>query len=362
MSAKKNSIKQIRPTSRSQAAAKRPKIKQIVDGAKKKQSHFLSRRPHRSFRLTRRRDYKRSLELPGYIALTKQVMQLLVSRKKTFLLLILTYAGLTALLSTVMAQDTYDQLRELVDSLQEEGELGAVTANLTLFWGVFTGQLAGSSAGAIGSSQQIFSILLGLYTWLATVWLLRAILAGKKPRTRDGVYASGGPVIALAVLMLVLVLQLLPAAVAAIAYGAADSSGLLDQTVILMLFGGGAILLIMLSLYWIVSTFVAMVIVTLPGMYPFKALSLAGDMVVGRRTRLLLRLLWVAVVIMLTWLVVLIPAIILDNLLKTAVPAMSWLPLVPIVALMLMSFSVVFFASYVYILYRKVVDDDAAPA
>ena len=234
-------------------------------------------------------------------------------------------------------------------------------SNLALFWGVLTSQVTGNAA-ASGSSQQIFGVLLGLYAWLAAVWLLRGVLAGKKLRLRDGVYSSGGPVIALAVLLFILLLQLLPAAAAMILYGAADTSGLLDQTAMLMLFGGATVLMAVLSIYWITSTLFAMVIITLPGMYPAQALKLAGDIVVGRRMRILLRLLWAVALLLIVWVVILLPIIVIDGAVKTAVPGLEWVPLVPVTALLLASFSIVFMASYTYIFYRKVVEDDAAPA
>lgn len=323
---------------------------------------FLARRPHRSFRLSARRDYKRSLKLPGYWSLTSRAWGVLARHKRLFFGLVFLYAGLTLLFSSIMSQDTYLQLRQLVDESSEAGLIGAATSNIALFWGVLTSQLSGVTAGELSSSQQIFGMLIGLYTWLAAVWLLRGVMAGKKLRLRDGIYSSGGPVIALMMLALLMLIQLLPAAVAMILYGAADGSGLLDQTVILMLFGGGAILLSTLSAYWATGTLIAMVVVTLPGMYPMQALRLAGDVVVGRRIRILLRLLWAVLLLLLAWLAVLIPVIIIDGALKSAVPGLEWLPLVPIIALLLTSFSIVFFASYIYTLYRKVVEDDAGPA
>lgn len=338
------------------------RVKQLSSGIDNRRKEFLSRRPHRSFKLSRKRDYKRSLKLPGYAVLTKQVFGVIFSNKRIFLGLAFLYAVLTLLFATMMSQDTYTQIREVVDETAESGLIGGVAANIALFWGVFSGQLASISSGAATSSQQIIGLLLSLYAWLSAVWLLRAVLAKRKPRLRDGLYSSGGPVIAILLLTLVFVIQLLPAAVALIIYGAADSSGLLDQTAILMLFGGGAALLSVLSVYWATSTAIAMVIITLPGMYPMQALRLAGDLVVGRRLRILLRLIWAAVLVLLLWLVILMPVIIIDGALKSAIPALEWLPAVPVTALLLASFSVVFMSSYIYIFYRKVVEDDSAPA
>ena len=347
----------------------KPWYKRIVGGLKnklnklkKRRDNYLERRPHRSFRRTRRRDYKRSLKLPGYWSLTVQVLTIINKNKKLLIGLALLYGLLTILLSSMMSQDAYDQIKGVADSASENGLYGAFAVNISLFWGVFTSQLSGASISEVGSSQQIFSVLLGLYAWLAVVWLLRSIMSGKKPRLRDGLYGSGGPVLALVVLLCILAIQMIPAAIALIAYEAADTSGLLDQTAILMLFGGGAILLGVLSLYWMTSTVIAMVVATLPGMYPMQAIKIAGDLAIGRRVRILLRLLWSVVLLFIFWLVILLPVILLDGALKSAIPDLSWLPLVPITAIILMAWSVVFEAAYVYVFYRRIIDDDSAPA
>lgn len=364
-STKKN-IKSKRKTSRPKKAPSKKTIKSWVGFRYQKimewRRNLLSRRPHRSFRRTRRRDYKRSLKLPGYWQLTKEVFDVIRRNLRTLMGLAILYAVLAAILSSIIAQGTYDSLRETIDESNPDQVFGAVVPVLATFWGVFVGQITGSMSSSTNSSQQIFGVMLGLFTWLSTVWLMRAMLAGKKVRIRDGVYSSGGPIIALLFLVAILLIQLIPAAVAIVVYSAASNTGLLDQTVVLMLFGGGAILLITLSLYWAVSTMIAMIVVTLPGMYPMRAVKLAGDLVIGRRVRVVLRVLWMVILLFAVWAVVLIPMIAIDGALKSAVPVLSSLPLIPIVALFLMSLSIVFAASYTYIFYRKMVDDDAAPA
>lgn len=295
--------------------------------------------------------------------MTKQIWTILSKNKRVFLGLALIYSVCVILLSSMMSQETYTQLRELVAEESENGEIISTTvSSLALFWTVFTNQLTGSPTGEVGSIQQVLVILLGLYVWLSVIWMLRAVMAGKRPQIRASLYSSGSPVLALLVLVFVLLLQLVPAAAAVIAYSAADSSGLLNQTASLMLLGGGAILLVTLSLYWATSTLIAMIIIALPGTYPMHALKVAGDLVVGRRIRILLRLLWSLILLLLVWVVVLLPVILLDGALKSAIPGLEWLPIVPATALLLMAFSVVFEASYIYIFYRKVVDDGSKPA
>lgn len=342
----------------------RPKnrLAKMTDNFESRRKDFLARRPHRSFRRTKRRDYARPLKLPGYLSLTKLVTKTIWQNKKTLLTVALVYSLFMILVSSFVSQDVYVSLQDVVKEAKDEGSLGAINSTLTLVSGVVSAHLSGSAYGVTGSTQQIFSVIFGLFAWLTTIWLLRSIMAGGKPKVRDGIYSSGGPVMALVVLAVVFLIQILPAALALIAYSAADSSGLLDQTAILMLFGGAVILLITLSVYWVTSTVIAMIIVSLPGMYPFTALKLAGDLVVGRRLRVLLRLTWMMALVAVLWLIILTIAILFDSALKSVLPALAWFPLVPMIALLLSSVTLVIVASYVYIFYRKVVEDDSPPA
>ena len=97
-------------------------------------------------------------------------------------------------------------------------------------------------------------------------------------------------------------------------------------------------------------------------MYPMQAIRAAGDMVIGRRLRVLYRLLWLAVVVVLAWLLVTIPVILFDSWIKQLVSTVSWLPLVPLTIVIMSSLTLIYVSSYVYLLYRRIVDDDAAPA
>lgn len=323
--------------------------------------NFTSRRPHRSFRVTRRRDYRRSLKLPGYVAFTHHVNTTMWRFRKIFLALAIVYGLLTGVLVGIGSQETYSAL---TDTLQEtgsevfEGNWGQLGQAGLLFASIATSGLTGTPSEA----QQIYAALLVLLVWLTTVWLLRNLIAGHKVRMRDGLYSAGAPIVPLFIVSLLMVIQLLPLGLAVIGYSAASASGLLEGGVEAMLFWIAAGLLAVLSLYWIVSTFFAMIVVTLPGMYPGRALRTAGDMVVGRRVRILLRLLWMLLVIALAWAIVLIPFILLDTGVKNLWPAIEWLPIIPVVLLLLGIVSVVWSSAYVYLLYRKVVDDDAKPA
>lgn len=318
---------------------------------------FLNRRPHRSFRLTRRRDYRRSLNIPGYWSLTSEVHRLIWRNKRAFLALIAVMSILTFALSSVMSQDTYQQLRDVMNQAKEGG-IGEVYTTISLFSGVMVSYFSGSGTAG-GNIQQMSGVFLGLLTWLSSVWLTRAILIGKKPKMRDALYSSGSPIIALIIVIGIFLIQMVPAAIAVIVYSALDASGVLNQTPILMAAGGAAILIVSMSVYWATSTVFAMIIITLPGMYPLHALRLSGDIVTGRRVRILLRFIWAVVMIILLWAIILIPTILFDGVLKGWFNDINWLPIVPTVGLILMYASIILMSVYVYMFYRKVVESDS---
>ncbi len=322
---------------------------------------LLGRRPHRSFRRTRRRDYKRSFEIQGYWSFTNYVRATLWKQKRLFGGLILTYLLITIVISGIGAQDAYSNLSSTLKDTGGDvfqGNWGKIgSASLLLLTSVTTGLTPN-----VTQAQSVLGGLAVFFAWLSTVWLLRNVVAGRRVALRDGLYNSGAPVLSTVIVGFVLAIQLLPAAIAILLYNAASYSGLLDSGVAAMLFWIADTLLVLLSLYWVTSTFIALVVVTLPGMYPFQAIKTAGDLVIGRRLRILFRLLWLTLTVVVVWALIVIPIILFDDWLKQLLPAVSWLPLVPLAILTLSSVTIVFAASYIYLLYRKVVEDDASPA
>ena len=322
---------------------------------------FMARRPHRSFRLTRRRDYDRSLKLPGYFAFTKQVRQLLWENKKIFISLVALYGIVTIIFVGTTSQDLFTTLGDTLKETGSEvftGNFGGVAQAGLLF----VATISGASTQTLTEVQQIFAVIIALLTWLTTVWLLRNIMAGHKVTMRDGLYNAGAPIVPSFGVLIVLALQLLPIAVALLGYTAASATGLLEGGIEAMVFWFVVALLVLLSLYWATGTLIAMVVITLPGMYPLQAIRAAGDMVVGRRIRILLRILWMIAGLAVVWILILLPVIVFDTWIKTIFTQIAAVPLVPFVMLVVASFSVVWSASYIYLLYRKVVDDDALPA
>ena len=321
---------------------------------------FLERRPHRSFVRTRRRDYVRQLTIPGYVAFTGEVLRTLKRHQRTFWCLVGLYGFVIFALGGITNQDTYSQIAGLLS--QSKSELGTIGFNTIGQAGLLLLSTYATGPGGLSADQQIYLGFALLLVWLTTVWLLREFLVGRKPRLRDGLYNAGAPIISSLALCGLLLMQLLPVGILAIAYGSLTYVGLAASGFGAMLFWVIATLITVLVLYWATSTIIALVVVTLPGMYPMQALKASGDLVVGRRLRIMYRMIWAQLLIVLSWAVIMIPIIIFDSWLKNAWQPFTSVPVVPFIAAVASAASSVLFAAYVYLLYRKVVDDDTPSA
>ncbi len=327
---------------------------------KKRTRDFLNRRPHRSFRLTRRRDYKRGLKLPGYWAFTGQVVAQLQQHRKLFIAVALFYAILGIVIGNMTSQETYDKIGDLLHEGGQdifEGQWGAMVQAALLSVVAING-----ASQNMTDVQQVYAVLLFLLVWMTTVWLHRDLLAGGTPRARDGFYSASSPLVSTVLVTMVLLVQLVPIGLLAVSYASLSSIGVLSDGLGIFLFSMVALPLIVMTLYWITSTFIALVVVTLPGMYPMRALKVAGDLVIGRRLRVLYRLLWLGLTIVIPWLAIMTPIVLLDSWLRNMWSWYAGIPLAPACAMILGAGMTVWASSYIYLLYRKVVDDDSAPA
>lgn len=314
--------------------------------------------PHKSFRFTKRRDAVRSVGLPGYVAFNLEVLRTVWQHKKVFGLLLAIFTVALIVSGSMLSTDTYNALVDVVSSnAQSEDDITGLLPIESA--GILLSALI-SGGSADDASVQIISALIGVFLWLVVVWMLRHLLAGNSVSVRDGLYSAGAPIVSTLVLAVVMLVQLLPAAIAALVFNSAQSTKILDGGVETMVFAIVVGLLIILSLYWIVATVFAAIIATLPGTYPFRALSSASQIVMGRRSSLVLRFIWAGLGVFILWIIVGIPVILLDLWIKSIVPDINWLPIVPGVAIILSVLSGLYMSAYSYLLYRKVVDHDAA--
>ena len=306
------------------------------------------RRPHRSLYMTNKSDSKRGLKIPGYFAFSKQVLQIIWKNRWLFTKFLILYGVLSGLIIGLMSQENFAAFRDALTEASVDG--------FTKWSSLLSNAVGGSSSSTLDTSQQALAVMLFLYGWLTLIWLIRRLMTNDKNKLklRDGLYSSGSPVIALFVVVIIILLQLLPLAIIFLAYVSVTSVGWINSGIAIENMAAWCAMVIaaVMTLYWVCSSFIALVIVTLPGMYPMQAIRAAGDLVLGRRLKLVLRLLFMALPILLLWLLILIPAILIDSWLK-----LSWQPLVPITVLILSTITLIWCTTYIYMLYRQFVDD-----
>lgn len=319
-----------------------------------------ARRPHRSFVRTRRRDYARSWKMPGYIAFTVYVAKTLFRHRKVFGWQVLVYTLLMIAVGVLTTQHSYAQATELLSEVGGEiieGTWGKVGETALIMVGAFSGW-----PSQLTTDQQIYLGIASVMIWLTTVWLLREMMAGRRTKFRDGLYSSGAPIMPSLILVFILLLQMIPAGIMALVYNGLKSVGLLSDGFSNMLVGVTAAVVVSLVLYWTVSTFIALIVVTLPGVYPLQALRAAGDLVVGRRLRIMYRMVWSAIVTAVAWVVIMVPIMLADGALKSTWSWLESVPFIPVAVALMSALTVTWWAAYIYLMYRKIVADDAKPA
>jgi len=301
------------------------------------------------------RDIPPRASLPGNIFFTTAVLDFMRQNWRSYTLFTILYIAAYAIFAGVATQENYTALTESIQNLGPQilgGEVSQTTQAALLFGATITGGVGAPQTEV----QQGYVALLSILTWLAVIWFARHRYNGVSVKVRDALYNSGSPIVPTIILVLLALVQIVPAALAVIVYMAAYSNGFLDIGVVAMLFGLGGILLIILSLYWLCGTLLALVLVTLPGTYPYQAIKMASDIVIGRRVQLLLRLLWMAGAVVVFWALLLVPVILIAGYIT-----IEWLPIVPVTVQLLSATTLMFSITYCYVLYRGMIDESIEP-
>lgn len=331
-------------------------FKRLIDRIKHifRNKESKTKRTYRSFRLSKRSDYVRELKLPSYIKLTWTPIKLILEHKKLFVSFIVLYSIVSVIVIGLASQTTYNQVVETVGTFGDGLNMKLLGRSMAV---AIAGIAGGFSAGNINSNGAVAALLL-LIGWLTIIWLGRAVMRHEHPKLRDGLYNAGAPIVPTAILAVIALVQLIPAAAGLLAVRAGVASGYFVTGIEGMLLVVPMVLLAALSFYWLTTTMLSLVIVTLPGMYPLAAHRHAYDLIRGRRLTIILRWVWVLLVQFIFWLIVLVPVVIIERLIHDHVGFLQNVPFVPIIVLLLTSFSLVYTALYSYQLYRSIVDYD----
>lgn len=315
-------------------------------------------RLHRSFRRSYREDYKRGLRAPGLVSHALTSLKIIFRNWKLFGLLMLVVVIANILFVGIMSEENYQTYQDSLDLSSEVngyGELGRFAKSGMLFLSSIT--TAGLSS-SIGDVQILFLIIFVLMLWLITTYFLRHILAGNKPRFRDGLYNAFAPIISVLVVAVVLFIHLIPFFVFLILYSTAVATDFLSQPLYCFLFWLLGSLLILLSLHLVPISLISLSSVTVPGIYPMQAIHAATDLIQGRRTKYIIRIVFFFLVLAILWVVVMLPITWLDLWMKEE---MGWLvntPIVPFFLQCMTAFSIIYTTSYFYLFYRRMLENE----
>lgn len=307
--------------------------------------------PHKTFIRTRQRDKIKKPKLEGYIAFPWYVTRMLWNRKWLYIRYILVFFALASIFIGALQVDNITSINQTIDSAASGSNVFGPVMRAAL---TVSSSIGGALNSNLSDVQYIYISALAIIGILTLVWLLRHQLAGNVPTLRDGLYNAAAPIAAEYVLIVIAIVQLIPAALATLIYVSATTSGLLDGGIETAMFSLALFLVVVLTLYFMTTTLFAMFIATIQGTYPIKAYRVARQIVAGQRLRLLLRLLWMIIVIVAVAFVVLIPVVIITNSLgggnSLAIPIAYQLTVIT---------SLVYATAYSYLLYRRMIDEPA---
>lgn len=223
--------------------------------------------------------------------------------------------------------------------------------NLNLFFPLF---LVGVVFCALTIDiSHVTSIVFGLATfllaWLTTIFILRHLLAGEQITFRDALYNSTTSIVPTVIILLVAAVQCLPLVLVAILLDTAIETNLFAMFGPALLFWLFSFAMLLITLYLLAPTSVALTAVSVPGLYPFAALSKASKIVRGRRGSIVLRLLVLCVILA-------------ASITLIMMPVYLWNDILPAVAALLAgaatTFATIYAATYLYIYYKWLIGGD----
>lgn len=322
------------------------KIKKKVQAERKKRVN-----PHKTFKRSYREDYQRELEMPGIMYHIMASFRMIFKNWKLFLPLLIIAVLLNVVFVGIMSESNYAQFQEILDETSaemSEGDVSSVAkAGLLLLSTITTGGLSGDSSEA----AVVFGVLIFLIIWLTTIYLLRHVLAEHKIKFRDGLYNAMAPLVSTFLVFVVALIQCLPIFFLVIAFSAAVQTEFLATPFYALVFFIFAVLMVLLSGYLLSSSLIAFIAVSVPGMYPLRALQTASDLMMGRRIKFVLRLVALFLALLLVWVVVMLPLIMFDMWMKQ----FEWtagIPFVPVCLTIMTCFSAIYITTYLYLYYR----------
>lgn len=297
MPTKKPSAKQAK--NRKKSAKQIVKIpKQVAEDAKlRKKPIYKSFRLHRSIKHT-------APALPSSFRLAGMSIRLMKASWKQLAVFCIVYVLLTLLFvrgfsSPIDVGNIDDTFSEFLNE-----DIAGLASGFTTF-----GLLINSSIQGVSDIGQLYQTMLLVITSLAVIWLFRQQQAGNDVTIKMAFYRGMYPLVPFILVFSVIGLQLLPATIGNFLFTTVVQQGLivgsLEQTVWILFL----LLTVLLSLYMVASSIIALYIVTLPEMTPMRALRQARELVRHRRFMVMRKILMLAIIFLLVLGIVILPLI-----------------------------------------------------
>lgn len=307
---------------------------------------------HRSFRRSYREDYQRDVHAPGLLNHAMTTFGIIFKHWKTFLPFILLMSALYIVLVGLMSEEFYQELQTSIDESAGATIGNFAKSGLLLLSTVTTGGLD-TGKDDIGF---LFTIILFLIMWLVTIYLLRKWYAGAKPKLRDALYNALTPLLSTLLVFLVIFIQCIPAMLVAITLSAARVTGFLSTPFYALVYFIFAAVMLLITGYCLSSSLIGLVAVTVPGVYPMAALRTASDLMASRRIKLIIRVLYLLVVVIVVMAITMLPIMVIDLWLKSIFGWLANVPIVPFCLLFITCFVFIYSATYLYRYYRWLLD------
>jgi len=305
---------------------------------------------HRSFHLSRKSELPELEKLPSSWRLLKRTFAVIFDQKLIVAMLLLLYLIVAWVISGMFALTNFTDIKALVP---EGNQLWSINGVQMLIDSFSTAQ----SVDVNNNQPAVLMLnLFSLFFWLAFIWVARYEIAKKSTSIREALYTSGTSFVPFLLVLAVLFVQCVPGAygisiIANVSKGTIFNGGLESAAFLLLAF-----LLIVGSVYFIVSTIIALQIIALPGMYPWKALRSARNLISGRRLNVLRKCIVLFLVLALLWLALFIPTLIVENLICGSESCWAGITILPFMYYFLLALSVTIGSIYLYMTYRSLLE------
>lgn len=312
--------------------------------------HHQATTPHRSFYLTTHARAVRQINISGYGRFCREVWRMIKDNWWLYLKALLLLSIGFFLVAGIDSQSNYAATR---DAMHTAGEGGFKVITTLMARAVTSGTTVTNTA------KEYPAYIIILLGWLVLVYIARHVYGTNRPmKLRDALYQAGAPIISVLMIVLLIMIQLLPLALVMLAYTALSGASYISDGIQIENMGAWCIiaLVAVLTLYWMITSLMCLVTVTIPGIYPLRAYYETSIQMSGRRVKVLLRLLMMLVPVVIVWVIALIPTVLIDDHFKFAN-----FPLVGIVGSVLVAATYIWLTAYIYMFYRRIIDSPLQP-